>query len=387
MEVLIGVDPHKAAHAVAAIDESGELLEQASFSSSRHGLRALRRWAKRFEQRRWAIEGAGDLGRTLAQYLVANGESVVDVPAKLSARVRVLSTGGGRKNDLLDAVYTAVAAHQSKRLRRVDEEDLLAVLRMLTERRDDLVKARTRAMNHLHALLRDLLPGGMARKVSTGRAAEILRRVRPRSTAGRARKRLASDLLGDLRRLDRQLDGLDGRIAEAVEETSTSLVEIYGLGPVLAAKIVGRVGDVSRFPTKGHFASHTGTAPVEASSGEVVRHRLSRGGDRQLNYALHMIAICQIAQDTRGRAWGVPTTARRWPKESPARRRYGASNGASPTLSSRSSGRICEHPQPPRLDTQRSLFAGGTDPSDGPAHRGAAHRNPAYGLHVLASFP
>ena len=175
---------------------------------------------------------------------------------------------------------------------------------MLTERRDDLVKARTRAMNHLHALLlRDLLPGGMARKVSTGRAAEILRRVRPRSTAGRARKRLASDLLGDLRRLDRQLDGLDGRIAEAVEETSTSLVEIYGLAPVLAAKILGRVGDVSRFPTKGHFASHTGTAPVEASSGEVVRHRLSRGGDRQLNYALHMIAICQIAQDTRGRAY------------------------------------------------------------------------------------
>jgi transposase len=126
VEVLIGVDPHKAAHAVAAIDESGELLEQASFSSSRHGLRALRRWAKRFEQRRWAIEGAGGLGRTLAQYLVANGESVLDVPAKLSARVRVLSTGGGRKNDLLDAVYTAVAAHQSKRLRRVDEEDLLA---------------------------------------------------------------------------------------------------------------------------------------------------------------------------------------------------------------------------------------------------------------------
>ncbi len=229
MEVLIGVDPHKATYSVAAIDESGELLEQASFSSSRQGLRALWRWAKRFKQPRWAIEGAGGLGRTLAQYLVSNGESVVDVPAKLSARVRVLSTGSGRKNDLLDAVYIAVAAHQSKRLRRVGEEDLVAVLRMLTERRDDLVKARTRAMNHLHALLRDLLPGGMARRVSTARAAEILRRVRPRSSAGRARRRLASDLLGDLRRFDRQLDGLDGRIAEAVEETSTSLVEIYGL--------------------------------------------------------------------------------------------------------------------------------------------------------------
>jgi transposase len=85
--------------------------------------------------------------------------------------------------------------------------------------------------------------------------------------------------------------------------SSTSLTELYGLGPVLVAKIIGRVGDVSRFPSKGHFASYTGTAPVEASSGEVVRHRLSRGGDRQLNYALHMIAICQIAQETCGRAY------------------------------------------------------------------------------------
>ena len=303
MEVLIGVDPHKATNSVAAIDESGELLEHASFPSSRHGLRALRAWAKRFEKRRWAVEGASGLGRAVAQYLVANGEGVVDVPAKLSARVRLLSTGGARKNDRLDAAYTAVAASQSERLRPVDEEDLVAVLRMLTERRDDLVKARTRAMNHLHALLRDLLPAGMAKRVSSARAAEVLRRVRPRSCAGRARKRLAQDLLRDLRRFDRQIGELDGRIAEAVEESSTSLTEIYGLGPILAAKIVGRVGDVSRFPSKSHFASHAGAAPVEASSGEVVRHRLSRGGDRQLNYALHMIAICQIAQDTRGRAY------------------------------------------------------------------------------------
>ena len=303
MEVIIGVDPHKATNSVAAIDGAGELLAHTSFSSSRHGLRALRAWAKRFEKRRWAVEGASGLGRTVAQYLVANGENVADVPAKLSARVRVLSTGGGRKSDQLDAIYTAIAASQSAHLRSVDEEDLVAVLRMLTERRDDLVKTRTRAINHLHALLRDLLPGGVAKRVSTGRAAEILRRVRPHSTAGRAWKRLASDLLRDLRRLERQIGELDGRIAEAVEESSTSLTKIYGLGPILAAKIIGRVGDVSRFPSKGHFASHTGTAPVEASSGEVVRHRLSRAGDRQLNYTLHMIAICQIAQGTRGCAY------------------------------------------------------------------------------------
>lgn len=303
MEVLIGVDPHKATNSVAAIDESGELLECASFSSSRHGLRALHRWSRRFGRRSWAVEGASGLGRTLAQYLVGNGESVVDVPSKLSARVRLLSTGSGRKSDQLDAIYTAVAAQQSKRLRAVGEEDLVAVLRMLTDRRDDLVKARTRAMNHLHALLRDLVPGGAATNVSTDRAAEILRRLRPRTIVGRARRRLASELLRDLRRLDRQLGELAGRIAEAVEDSTTLLTEIYGLGPILAAKIIGRVGDVSRFPSKGHFASYTGTAPVEASSGEVVRHRLSRSGDRQLNYAMHMIAICQTAHETQGRAY------------------------------------------------------------------------------------
>jgi transposase len=139
-EVLMGVDPHKARNSVAAIDESGELLEHASFSSSRHGLRALRAWAKRFEKRCWAVEEASGLGRAVAQYLLANGEGMVDVPSKLSAGVRLLTTGGARKNDRLDAVYTAVAASQSERLHSVGEEDLVAVLRMLTERRDDLVR-------------------------------------------------------------------------------------------------------------------------------------------------------------------------------------------------------------------------------------------------------
>lgn len=121
------------------------------------------------------------MGRAVAQFLVANGEDVVDVPAKLSAWVRLLFTGGERKSDRIDAVYTAVAASQRMRLRPVGEEDLIAVLRMLAKRRDDLVKARTCAMNHLHALLlRDLLgPGGAPRNVSTDGVAEMLRRARP----------------------------------------------------------------------------------------------------------------------------------------------------------------------------------------------------------------
>ena len=121
MKVLIGGDPHKASLAVAALDEAtGELLERTGFPQNRKGLRALERWAKRLPERRWAVENAGGLGRHLAGRLAASGESVVDVPPKLSARVRVLSTGNGRKNDGLDALATALAASRNERLAPVD---------------------------------------------------------------------------------------------------------------------------------------------------------------------------------------------------------------------------------------------------------------------------
>src|SRR5215218_4759162 len=145
-KVLIGVDPHKASLAVAAVDEAkGELLERASFPQDRAGLRSLERWAKRFPERRWAVENAGGLGRHLAVRLAASGESVVDVPPKLSARVRVLSSGNARKNDELDALATALAASRNERLAPVDPESDSEVLRLLSERREDLVAERTRA--------------------------------------------------------------------------------------------------------------------------------------------------------------------------------------------------------------------------------------------------
>ena len=133
MKVLIGVDPHKATNAVAVLDEHGELLEHAEFRTDRPGLQALERWAKRFPERRWAIEGANGLGRTLAQRLVSAEEEVVDVPAKLSARVRVLSVGHGRKNDELDATFTALAAWRNGRLTRLHPDEETEVLRLLSE--------------------------------------------------------------------------------------------------------------------------------------------------------------------------------------------------------------------------------------------------------------
>jgi transposase len=136
MKVLIGVDPHKASVAIAAVDEAGgELLERTSFPQNHTGLRALERWAKRFPERRWAVENAAGLGRHLARRLAAAGESVVDVPPKLSARVRVLSSGNARKNDGLDALATALVASRNERLAAVDPEVGSEVLRLLSERR------------------------------------------------------------------------------------------------------------------------------------------------------------------------------------------------------------------------------------------------------------
>ena len=175
------------------------------------------------------------------------------------------------------------------------------MLRLLSERREDLVAERPRALNRLHALLRDLLPGGVTGKLSAHRAARILRAIRLRGGASaRLRRELASEVLRDVRTLDRKIADLNGRIEAEIEASGTTLTQIFGVGPILAARIIGTVGDVARFPNKAHFASYSGTAPVEASSGKVVRHRLSLGGNRHLNYALRMVAVCQARSDARG---------------------------------------------------------------------------------------
>jgi transposase len=215
------------------------------------------------------MENARGLGRHLAGRLAGSGESVVDVPPKLSARVRVLSNGNARKNDGLDVLATALAASRNEGLAALDPEAASEVLRLLSERREDLMPERTRALNRLHGLLRDLLPGGVAGKLSADRAARILRGMRPQGgTSYRLRRRLASEVLRDVRTLDRKIVDLNTRVEAEVEASGITLTEIFGVGPILAATIIGAVGDVARFPSKGHyFASYAGTAPVEASSG------------------------------------------------------------------------------------------------------------------------
>jgi transposase len=301
--ITIGIDPHKRSLTAAALDSHSRLLGQLRVSASGQAGRQLLAWAKQWPQRRWAVEGASGLGRGIAQLLVAAEVQVLDVPAKLAARARLLSTSSARKTDLVDACSVAAAALHHRQLRPVALEDQTVIFWLLSDRRDDLVAERTRALSRLHVLLADLQPGGAARELSATRATALLRQVRPITAVDVERKRIAHQLLADVRRLDRQVKTASQAIRQAVGEYGTTLTQVYGVGPVLAAKLLGHTGDITRFPDRDHFASYTGTAPIEASSGDMRRHRLNRGGNRQLNTALHLIAVCQIRDPSPGQAF------------------------------------------------------------------------------------
>jgi transposase len=303
MPVMIGVDPHKTSHTAAVLDEHGRLLDQQRIPATLDGYQQLRQWAGRWPQRCWAVEGAHGIGRALAQRLVGDGERVVDVPAKLAARVRVLSVGHGRKSDPGDAVSVAITARSGPQLRQVGVEDQATVLHLLTKRRQDLVAARTQTINRLHRLLMDLVPGGARRNLTANRAAALLAAVTPAGQPAVTRWQLAADLIADVRQLEQRIAAVEARIKAAVAQSNTSLVQLFGVGPVLAATFLGEVGDIGRFPTKHHFAAHTGTAPLEASSGQVIRHRLSRAGDRKLNHALYMMAMVQVRRPSAGQVY------------------------------------------------------------------------------------
>ena len=303
MAVVIACDPHKHQVTVAVLNGTRTVLEHGVFPMSRIGLRELRGFARRWPQRRWAVEGAAGAGAALAQRLVAEGEQVVDVPAKLATRVRLLSVGHGRKSDVADAVSVGIAAVEHDALNNVRAEDDATTLRLLSDRRDDLVRQRTQTFNRLHGQLSVLAPGHGLVRASAAQASDVLRRIRTPGGPQRVRRKIAVDLLTDVRALDRRIGEMDKQIAEAVCASGTTLVNVFGVGPILAAKILGHTGDIRRFPSKDHYASYTGTAPIEASSGDVVRHRLSRAGNRQLNHALYIAAICQLRQPTAGQSY------------------------------------------------------------------------------------
>ena len=251
-------------------------------------------WAEPFEKRTWAIESAGGLGYLLAQQLVARGEDVLDVPATLASRIRVLATGRSNKNDPNDAHSIAVAALRAPMLRSVERADHGEVLRLLAKRNMDIGSHRTRVVSRLHALLAELAPGGIAKKMNVSDAETFMANLCPETPAQQMRFDLALELLDDVRRLDAQLKESHRRIGVAVKASGTSLTELYGVGPVNAATLIGYSGDITRFANRDTYASYNGTAPIEFSSGGRIVHRVSTRGSRKLNHAIHMAAVTQI---------------------------------------------------------------------------------------------
>ena len=301
--VVIAIDPHKASWTAAAVDESLQSLATIRVPVTGAGYRSLRQFARTWQASLWAIEGAAGLGAPLTARLTGDGLHVVDVPAKLAARVRVLSTGHGRKNDDADAVSVGIAALSAPRLNTARVDSAVAALRAIVDHREHLIKTRTQTINRLHVVLTKLVAGGAPKDLTAEDAAALLRGVRPRDVAGKTLRGLAADLISEIRALDRRITKAARDIEAAVGASGSTLTELHGIGVLTAGKILGRVGDIGRFRSAAAFASYTGTAPIEVSSGDVTRHRLSRAGDRQLNSCLHIMALTQIRSHPEGKAY------------------------------------------------------------------------------------
>lgn len=294
-DVMISVDPHKASNTAAMMDPVTKIvIASQRFANTAAGYRQLREFSGRWQQRRWAVEGCHGAGRSLSQRLVVDGETVLDVPAKLSARVRVYSQGHGRKTDLDDAVSIGLAALNSTGVAAVRCDGALVSLRLLSDRRDELGALRTQAVCRFHRLLAELTPGGTHRGLRANRAQQLLEKLRPDDPVAQVRLQLAEQHLEDIRSLDAKMKSVRAQIEELVHSTGSRLVDLYGVGPVIAGRILAEVETIDRFPSKDHFASYNGTAPIDASSGDQVRHRLSRAGNRRINHALHMMTVTQI---------------------------------------------------------------------------------------------
>jgi transposase len=301
--VLIGRDPHKRTVTIEAMSPDEAVVDRGQFTTEVAEFEAMLTVAAAWPERVWAVEGCEGIGRHVALRLPGHGERVVDVPAKLSARMRAYATGQGRKTDDTDAHSIALAGVRVAGLREVASDQTLEVLRLLVDRRRRIGEDHTRMVCQLHRILLELLPGGAKRDLSAAQARRLLAAVRPADPAGKTRKRVAMELVADLERVYARKKAANKELVELVRQTGTGLLALHGIGPSGAARLLVEVGDITRFPTKGHFASWTGTAPIDASSGDNVRHRLSRGGNRQINRALHMMAVVQLRNPTEGKRY------------------------------------------------------------------------------------
>jgi transposase len=205
IKAVIGLDPHKASHTAVAIDEGEGELSSVKVRATRRQVEQLLSWAEPFEKRIWAIESVGGLGYLLAQQLVAQGEEVLDVPATLAFRIRVLAIKRSNKNDPNDAHSIAIAAMRAPALRSVEPANHVEVLRLLAKRNMDIGHHRTRVICRLHALFAELAQGGISKEMYVSDAERLMTKITPENPATQLRYDLVLELLDDVRRLDAQL--------------------------------------------------------------------------------------------------------------------------------------------------------------------------------------
>jgi len=236
MRVFIGVDPHKLSATIEVVDASETVLAGGRFDTNKTGYAAMRKHVAGWPDRVWAVEGSGGAGRPLAQRLLADGERVVDVPPKLSARARLFDTGHNRKTDAHDAHAVAAVAVRTKGLRVLSYDGDLEVLRMLTDRRAKLVSQRVQTVNRLQRLLSELIPGEVKLNLTALQAREMLSRRRPRDPAGKTCKRLALEQLEDLVIIDRRIKASDKELKTLVIASGSRLMDLPGIGPIGAAR-------------------------------------------------------------------------------------------------------------------------------------------------------
>ena len=293
-KVFIGVDPHKLSATIEVVDDRETVLATGRFATDKAGYAAMRKArgvlpgagvGGRGQQRRRPAAGAAAAGRRGARggragEAVGPGADVRHRPQPQDRRPRRARGRGGR------------GPHHGLRVLSYDEQ--LEALRMLVDRRDELTRARIQTRQPAAPAARpNSFRDRRKKNITTAQAKRILATVRPRDLAGKTRRRLAAEQLAELVAVEKKIKALTRELKAMVTATGSTLMDLPGVGPVVAARILADVGDVARFADRNRFASWTGTAPIEASSGEIVRHRLSRAGNRRMNHMIHIAATTQ----------------------------------------------------------------------------------------------
>jgi transposase len=300
--VFAGIDSHKDTLAVAVIDPAGRAVTVRQIANEPAGFSVLAELVAEHAVVRVGIEGSTNFGWAAAMHLVAAGVTVVEVPPLLTSRERLSRPGQG-KTDPIDAVAIAriTARENLPAVRPMD--GLPADLRVLMDYREQLIAERTATTNRVHSDLGWLRPGYQHRLPRLTSRSHLHAALELLENDSSVRVAVTRARLARLLAIHAELASLREQIAALVQHSGTSLTEIYGIGVFVAARILAEVVDVRRYPTRHTFAAANGSAPIPASSGRTVRHRLNRGGNRQLNCALYTIAITEIRADTEGRTY------------------------------------------------------------------------------------